>query len=124
MNSLPPLPESVIEAGLAYGEMVFGINLNRETLVFLYDRTRARRAHLKCTFAKARAWALDGRLPQRTHRDQALYRAYSGALGKMGNLMRMIANRPAKHPQKRTPTERIKDYVTLDIDERQYRFIL
>ncbi len=127
MHSMPSLPESVIEAGMEHGRTAFGVELNRNLLVLLYDKTRARREHFNCSFYEARAWALSTRLSQRTPEEQHRYRAYCGALGKMGNALRQLNHRKAeavKKPSKRTPQQRIKDHVALGIDGRQYEFIL
>lgn len=126
-NSMPSLPESVIEAGMEHGRRAFNVELNRHLLALLYDKTRARREHFKCTFYEARAWALSTRLSQRTPEEQHRYRAYCGALGKMGNALRQLNQRKAeeaKKPEKRSPQQRIKDHVALGIDGRQYEFIL
>ncbi len=124
VNSLPYISESVVEAGLVYGKEKFGLDLNRDLLIHLYDKTRSRRAHTRCSFREARVWALDSRLLQRDPEESRKYQAYSGAIGKMGSEQRKLSQKPSRTPHVRTDLERIKDHVMLGPDGQQFQFIL
>jgi len=123
-NSLPPVRETVVQAALTYAHAKFGLPLDEGRLRFLYDKTRARRSHEKCGFNQAKHWALRQVLTEHDCNAQLRYKAYSAAIGKMGNLNRQIQNREANPPKQRTAAERIMDRVTLGRDGKQYEFIL
>lgn len=123
-NALPPVPETVVQAALEYAWTEYGVRLNEQRLRLLYDKTRARRSLMKCPFNIAKHWALRQILTEQDHEAQQRYRAYSAALGKMGNGLRQLSQAKPKQPRKRTPLEQIKDRVTLGRDGKQYEFIL
>jgi hypothetical protein len=123
-NSLLPIREGVVQAALRFAHAKYGMPLDEGRLRFLYDKTRARRAHEKCSFNEAKHWALRQVLTEHDCNAQRRFKAYSAAIGKMGNLNRQIQDREAHPPKKRTATQRIMDRVTLGRDGKQYEFIL
>ncbi len=123
-NSLPPIPETIVQSALEYVRGKYHVSLNEGRLRLLYDKTRARRAHEKCSFNQAKNWALRQVLTEHDRDAQLRYKAYSAAIGKMGNLNRLRMDREAKRPTRRTAVEQLKERVTLGRDGKQYEFIL
>lgn len=127
------IPASILDAAIEYAKVNFKIDLNRRLLARLYWQVRIRRKQLKdfnrrnhtrvsTDFYAAREWVLDQRFPQCGPEDQFLRKAYSSALGKIGNSFgqRAQPGLSLKRPRK----DRVRDFVTLSPDRRQYRLIV
>jgi hypothetical protein len=124
---LPFVDKTVVEAGLTYGREKYHLNFNPDFLVLLYDTVRSYRPQFGGSVKEAQVFVLDFVFGEESKVQAEKYAMYQKILGAMGSAQAQLSadpSKPRKPRKRRTPLERIKDFVTLPPGNRQYEFLL
>lgn len=130
------IPADIIESAITYVQNKTKVTLAEDRLQDLYKRVHDRRVIIKgfvhrnpdvkiaTTFYAAKEYVLKQEFPLERPEDLRYRSAYSMAISKVGSEFSKRKKRERTLGLKRSERERIADFVTLDEDRRQYRFIL
>lgn len=134
------IPSDIVEITITHVFEKTGVRLAEDRLQDLYKRVHDRRVlikdfvrrkpHIKIStkFYAAKQWVLDQEFPPeellRVPEMRRYRKAYSMGISKAGSEFSRRQEREKTLGLERSERERIADFVTLDSDRRQYKFIL